>query len=171
MLVHPGLRLLLELRLVQLAGAHQHLTILAVDHVPVYIDVGEGVVEPDLLDLGIGREGRPGLPEADVVNGARVGHHVGSGEVEGGVARDLSDPIQTEGPAGGLDVVGYVLAFRRDLVGRHLVLLDDGRVGLAGQRPREEHDRDGYRGKPPALVADVEDEDRRRDERHYGQEG
>ena len=66
-LVDPGLGLRLQLVLVELPGAYQHLAVAAVDDVAVDVDVGERVVEADLLYLLVGVQGRPRFPEAYVL--------------------------------------------------------------------------------------------------------
>ena len=70
MLIDPDAGL--QVRIRQLARRDHELTVLAVDHVAVVVDVLELVVGPDLLELRERPQQRPVVPQPDVLDRGRV---------------------------------------------------------------------------------------------------
>ena len=114
----------------------QHdLPVLAVDRVPVHVDVGELVIGPDLLELGEAREQRPVVPEPDVLDGEAVtlerrrGQPLLGGEI---VLLDRVEPVRLSRHA---DVALDVRALGDELVGRDLEALEQRRPDAQAPPP------------------------------------
>jgi hypothetical protein len=103
--------------MVQLPGREHHLAELVIDHVPVVVHVHEPVVGADLLELGVGGEEGPVLPQADVLDGGVVPAQVLGGEVLLRGELLLLDLVQPVGLPRGLDVVQDERPLLVDLVG------------------------------------------------------
>ena len=139
-----------------------HLAVCAIDLIAVHVDVEEGVVGPQFLQLLVGVEERAGVPQPDVVDREAVGGEVLLGQALAhgeGSGRHVGD---TEGEPRGLDVLLDVLPLRLDLVRRDPVLLQHGRVDLPGHQPHHDQEAHRHDREPPAAVVDVQQEDGRR---------
>jgi len=88
----------------ELPRGQGHLPVLPVDAVPIDIDIRELVIRPDLLELAVGGEQGPGVPQADILEGRLVLAQVLKGQRLFGRELPLLDVVQAVGEAGVADV-------------------------------------------------------------------
>ncbi len=117
-----------------------HLPVLPVDAVPIDIDIRELVVGPDLLELAVGGEQGPRVPQADILEGRLVLTQVLKRQCLLCRKLPLLDIVQAVGQTGVADVEVDVRLLLVDLVGRHPIALDQARVGHTSQ-DRHAHQR------------------------------
>ncbi len=58
----------LEMLVRELPRRQHSLAVSSVDDIAIIIDIDKFVVRPDLLQLGVGREQRPVVPQTDIIN-------------------------------------------------------------------------------------------------------
>ena len=132
----------------------------------------EQVVGADALQAleGLQRDGRVGVPLPDVGDG-RARQHGLAGADRGVWPRMVHvHVVQPVGGAGGRDVALDVRRLERALGRRHLQRLQQRRVDDADDQRHEGPDPDGEHRQRPALAADVEEEDARREDRDVDQQ-
>ena len=158
---------------VELTGREHHLRWLAVDQVPVDVDVVERVELPDLLQLLVGVLEEQGIPQADVADRLGVLGEVGLGEALVVVEAADLDLGEAERDARAVDVSPDVRRFLLRLVRLHAELLhnrgnratDDHR----SERPqRDRDDRQGPAAQPDVVEEQAEGEERDHRQQHEG---
>ena len=166
-LVGPG-AVVAEERHVELAGAEHELALLVVDVVAVDVDVGEGVVAPQDLLLPEGRQERPVVPQAQVVDGALLALEDLAGQLLLAGEASHVDGVEVERGSGGVEVAGQVWPLPLELVRLDLHRLHEGRVQPA-DHDREHQPRAGRQGdQPQGLEPGVQEQQR---SRHDGDDG
>jgi hypothetical protein len=101
----------------ELAGREGHLTVLPVHDVAAHVHVAELVVGADLLELAVGGEERPVVPQPDVLDREVVPLERGQVQVVLGREVLLHDAVQRIRLAGHPDVVLDVGPLEVELVG------------------------------------------------------
>ena len=153
----------------QLPRREHDLPQLAVDRVPVHVDVGELVVGADLLELGEAREERPVVPQPDVLDGEAVALERGRRELLLGGELLLLDRGEPVGLPGHANVVLDVRPLGHQLVGGDLEALEERRPHADAPRPRHsEHHQPGHE-KAPAGPRDLEQAGTRAEEGEGGE--
>ena len=105
-----------------------HLAVLPVDAVPIDIDIRELVIRPDLLELAVGGEQGPGVPQADIFEGRLVLAQILKRQRLLRRELPLLDVLETIGQASVANVEVDVRLLLDDLVRGHLVPLNPARV-------------------------------------------
>ncbi len=171
--VHPGAGFLRQRLELDLPGGDHHLAFLAIDLVAVDIDVRELVVGPEDLELVIGRQERPRVPEPDVVYRAGVVVDLVPRQRVVDLELLLVHAVERERLVGELDLVFDILPFLVELVRLH----DEVLVGEAGEVPEQQEadeqgdrDIDGPGVRPPDVRQHDHPAERRRD-REQAQQG
>ncbi len=126
--VHVYPRRVLQLGQVQLPGGEHHLAVGSVKGVAVNVHVLEIVIGPDFLELFVGTQKRPVVPEADILDDVFV--VVDVGPVYGGFRGVVHHLQRIE--AIGFERARYVVPdvgfFFLEFVGFYYVLLDNSRI-------------------------------------------
>src|ERR1700687_4368 len=151
MAVDPGLGVFGQQRDVKLARGEHHLGIFAVDPVAIDIDVQKIVVEPDFLELAVGREQRARVPQPDIINGGRVLLERGPRERGCAVELPYVDAVEMVRHAGQRDVSLEVRLFNPQLVGLDVELFDYRLDQVEENRRAAKDDRRDYPQTEPAL--------------------
>ncbi len=104
MSIDPVVRSLRQL-LSELAGAHHHLPIIAINRVPIDVDVVKLVVRPNLLQLPVRLNEKTRIPQTNVVDGLLVRRDVLGGQGRLCRIRSFLELIELKGFPCHLDVV------------------------------------------------------------------
>ena len=156
--VDPRLGLFGQLVHVQFAGGEHHLAQVAVDGIAVDVDLVEGVVEADFLELPVGAQQRAVVPQADVGERVAVGGDVVRRDRAGCGVFLFLDFVQPVSVACVADVIFDVGFFDDEFVGFDGELLHRRRVRWADSRQRQPGDT-GDDQESPAADEDVEQQD------------
>ena len=152
--------------LVHFARRQHHLPGFALDHVPVYVHVKEGVVGAQFLELGIAVEQGPVIPQTDIPQRRLVVLQLVFRDGGIGFQHELLDGAEAERFAREGNVVGQIGRFASQLVGLHGVALQQRRVEDAPNRgdgePQDNRPKQRARVGPPRV------EDEARGDEHQG---
>ena len=106
--------------LLQLPGREDHLlsrVAIGEEWIAINGGVGEAVIDTKLLQLSIGLQQRPAVPQTDVVDGAGCRLQIGAGEIGTQIIRAEADAIQLEGASGRCDRLLQVRHLQRQFLG------------------------------------------------------
>ena len=146
----------------QFARREHDLTVLAVDHVPVVVHVHEIVVGPDLLELPVGGEQGPVVPEPHVFDRQVVADKVGRSQLPLGGEHLLLDVGQAIGQPREADILRDVRPFHHALVRHNLEAVH--KLGVERETDRRDRERQ-------ATEQDGRAPDRLEGEEQAGQRG
>ncbi len=124
MTVDPGIGLGRKLFHHQFPRGQHELPVLSLNHITVHIHIVKAVVEPYGLNLLVGFEQRPFIPDPDILHGDPLLLHLVQAQVVIDLKTDLPDLVQVVGLSGGSNIVGDILGFFCELIGFHHHLLN-----------------------------------------------
>ncbi len=151
-LVDPGSGLRSQAVGCHLARGKHDLSLCAADRVAVYVHVGEGVVLPQRLQLPVGSQQRPVVPQAHVLHGGAVAGHR-RGVERRGAELALPHPVKTETSQRARNGVPDERRLGGQLAGTHAQRLHQARVhpqtpGPGHDDQRNRPDRQAHRAQP-----------------------
>ncbi len=138
----------MQLRLVQFPRSQDHLTVIAVDPIAINVQIGEAVVEADLLDLTVGLTQRAIVPQTDVLQGGAVFRQRLHAQRLHLAKISLVGIIQVVGLARKLDVVFDVRGLAGNLVWLNDVTLHEARHYTDDDQPHRHPHADADEGQP-----------------------
>ena len=153
----------------QLARREHDLAVLAVHRVAVHVDVQELVVGPDLLELAVGGEQRPVVPEPDVLDREVVALERGGRQVVLGREVLLRHPVERVRLPRHPDVVLDVRPLEDQLVGLDPVALEQRGRDPEARDPEHHQHHEPRHQEAPARPEHLEHAGRRAEEREHDQ--
>lgn len=131
MQVDPVLRIEGELTGIEFPGGKHHFALPSADGVPIDVNVAEGVIGPQRLELFVGELERPEIPQAQVGQGRTVGTDCLVPFAQGVIVH--GETIEPESLPGGVDVAFDIGLFLGEFVGP-----DHNRLDQAGKHTAQD---------------------------------